>query len=120
MADAATCDQLAASLKNDADRSAARTLRQNLSEWKTIHAQVVGLSDTGSFAGAQQVVTTTANPLLKAAEDAAQSIVRRHNDAMSEASAEATTPITRRRPPQTTRPASGFQKSKKTDHPLNA
>jgi methyl-accepting chemotaxis protein/methyl-accepting chemotaxis protein-1 (serine sensor receptor) len=84
-------DALAASLKNDTDRSAARTLRQNLSEWKTIHAQVVGLSDTGSFAGAQQVVTTTANPLLKAAEDAAQSIVRRHNDAMSEASAEATT-----------------------------
>jgi methyl-accepting chemotaxis protein len=84
-------DDLAALLRSEADEAAARTLRQTLSEWKTIHAQVVALSDTGSFATAQQIITATASPLLKSAEDTAQGIVRRHDESMSEASNEAAT-----------------------------
>jgi methyl-accepting chemotaxis protein len=84
-------EELAASLTNEADQASAQTLRQSLSQWQTAHAQVVGLSDSGGFAGAQQLITTTVNPLLKTAEDAAQSIVRRLDEAMSQANARSTT-----------------------------
>lgn len=80
---------LEATLDVETDRIAVRTIRQNLTEWKSIHMQVVALSDGGSFAAAQQIITGTATPLLKAAEEAAQSIVRRHETAMSDANVEA-------------------------------
>jgi len=84
-------EDLAASLTNEADQTAAQTLRQSLSQWQTAHAQVVGLSDNGGFAGAQQLITTTVNPILKTAEGAAQNIVRRLDQAMLEANARSNT-----------------------------
>ncbi len=84
-------EDLAASLTNESDQAAAQTLRQSLSQWQTAHAQVVGLSDSGGFAAAQQLITTTVNPLLKTAEGAAQNIVRRLDVAMLEANARSNT-----------------------------
>src|SRR5438105_11415859 len=84
-------EDLAAALTNEADQAAAQTLRQSLSQWQSAHAQVVGLSDSGGFAGAQQLITTTVNPILKTAEGAAQNIVRRLDEAMVEANARSNT-----------------------------
>jgi methyl-accepting chemotaxis protein/methyl-accepting chemotaxis protein-1 (serine sensor receptor) len=84
-------EDLAESLTDEADEAAAQTLRQSLTQWQTAHAQVLGLSDSGAFAGAQQLITTTVNPLLKTAEGAAQTIVRRLDAAMVEANARSST-----------------------------
>ena len=84
-------DELAAALANGADQAAARTLRQSLTQWRTAHDQVVAFSDSGNYANAQQLITATVNPQLRSAEEAAQGIVRRLDDAMSQASAESTT-----------------------------
>jgi methyl-accepting chemotaxis protein len=90
-------DDLVALLTSENDQAAARSLRQTLSEWKTLHAQVVVLSDGGGFAAAQQMITATASPLLKSAEDIAQGIVRRHDESMSEANVSAETAYSRSR-----------------------
>jgi len=81
-------DDLAATLTNGADQAAARTLRQSLTQWRSAHDQVVSFGDSGNFANAQQLITSTINPQLRSAEEAAQGIVRRLDEAMSQASAE--------------------------------
>jgi len=81
-------DDLAATLANGADQAAARTLRQSLTQWRSAHDQVVSFGDSGNFANAQQLITSTINPQLRSAEEAAQGIVRRLDEAMSQASAE--------------------------------
>ena len=79
-------DGLAAILTNKDDRAVAQRLRSILDEWKTIHAQIVQLSDGGRIADALQMLSTRANPLLKAAEDSARSFA----DLVSQANADAT------------------------------
>ncbi len=67
-------DALTASLTARGDQQQAATLRQKLDEWKTLHAQIVELSDSGRVADALETVTTKATPLFRAAEDSARSI----------------------------------------------
>lgn len=83
-------EELAGSLTERTDSTAAQTLRQVLGEWRTLHGQVIALGDGGNFAAAQQIITDTINPLLTTAEEAAQRIVRRLNDAMTNAHAAST------------------------------
>ncbi|TMG79282.1 MAG: hypothetical protein E6H78_20460, partial [Betaproteobacteria bacterium] len=78
-------EELAASLTSEADKKSSETLRDSLRQWQTAHTQMLALSDGGAFAAAQQLITTTVDPLLKTAEGAAQEIVLRLDDAMSQA-----------------------------------
>jgi methyl-accepting chemotaxis protein len=81
-------DELAKLAESDSDRAVATKLRDLLNEWKTIHGQVAALSDGGRFAEAQQLINERANPVVRSAEDAARGLVKRHHDAMAEASRE--------------------------------
>ena len=67
-------EELAASLTSEADKKSSETLRDSLRQWQTAHTQMLALSDSGAFAAAQQLITTTVDPLLKTAEGAAQEI----------------------------------------------
>ena len=82
---------LTSSLADPSDLDAARILRENLGRWQAAHAEVVALSDTGGFSGAQQLISTSVTPLLRGAEDAAQRMVRRLDDAVSRANTESAT-----------------------------
>ena len=79
-------DDLAARLTDKDDKAVAQTLRSILNEWKTIHGEIIELSDGGRIADALQVISTKANPLFTAAEDSARSFA----DLMSTATADAT------------------------------
>jgi methyl-accepting chemotaxis protein/methyl-accepting chemotaxis protein-1 (serine sensor receptor) len=77
--------ELSALLVGEADQSVPESLRENLASWKTIHTQVLSLSDSGRFADALQILTARANPLPKVAEDSVQRI----SNLMTEATGEA-------------------------------
>jgi methyl-accepting chemotaxis protein len=81
-------DELASLAETDADRATATKLRDLLNEWQSIHGQVAALSDGGRFAEAQQLINDRANPVVRSAEDAARGLVKRHHDAMADASRE--------------------------------
>jgi methyl-accepting chemotaxis protein len=81
-------DELTTLVESETDRTVAAKLRDLLNEWKTVHGQVVALSDGGRFAEAQQLINERANPVVRAAEDNARGMVKRHHDAMTAASAE--------------------------------
>jgi methyl-accepting chemotaxis protein/methyl-accepting chemotaxis protein-1 (serine sensor receptor) len=61
-------DALSGTLKSKAD------LRQKLDEWKTLHAQIVELGDSGRVAEALETLSKKATPLFRSAEDSARSI----------------------------------------------
>jgi len=67
-------DALTASLTSTSDRQLAATLRHKLDEWKTLHAQIVELGDSGRVAEALETLSTKATPLFRSAEDSARSI----------------------------------------------
>ena len=67
------------------DREIARTLTTNLGKWKTLHAEVIALSDAARFGDAQQAINTKTMPLMQAAEAAASAMVRTHQQAMADA-----------------------------------
>ena len=60
--------------RSTSDRQLAATLRQKLDEWKTLHAQIVELGDSGRVAEALETLSTKATPLFRSAEDSARSI----------------------------------------------
>src|SRR5687767_7867637 len=72
-------EALAVLAEADTDRAAATKLRDLLNEWKGIDAQVAALSDGGRFAEAQQLINERANPVVRAAEEAARGMVKRHH-----------------------------------------
>ena len=82
---------LTSSLADGSDVDAARVLRDSLGQWQAAHAQVIALSDAGGFSAAQQLITTSVTPVLRGAEDAAQRMVRRLDDAVSRANTESAT-----------------------------
>ena len=88
---------LTSSLSDTSDLNTARVLRDNLGQWQSAHAQVVALSDAGGFSAAQQLITTSVTPLLRSAEDSAQGMVRRLDDAVSHANTESTLSYSRSR-----------------------
>jgi len=67
-------DALASALTTRADQEQAAALRKKLDEWKTLHAQIVDLGDTGQVAAALETLRTKATPLFRSAEESAQSI----------------------------------------------
>jgi methyl-accepting chemotaxis protein len=67
-------DALGTAIGSGGDAQHAVVLRQKLDEWKTLHGQIVELSDTGRIAEALEIVTTKATPLFRAAEESAQTI----------------------------------------------
>ncbi len=74
-------------VQSDADRAIAKTLNDNLGKWKTMHAEIIALSDGSRFGDAQQAINTKATPLLQAAEAAVSAMVQTHQQAMHEAGA---------------------------------
>jgi methyl-accepting chemotaxis protein len=82
-------DSLGAALAaGSGDAQQAATLRQKLDEWKTLHAQIVDLSDNGRVAEALEAVTTKATPLFRAAEESAQLIANQMFKATGDATVE--------------------------------
>jgi methyl-accepting chemotaxis protein len=78
-------DALTKMVESEDDREIARTLTTNLGKWKTLHAEVIALSDSARFGDAQQTINSQTMPLMQAAEAAASAMVRSHQQAMSDA-----------------------------------
>ena len=86
-------DALASSLTTKSDQELAASLRQRLDEWKTLHAQIVELGDSGRVAEALEILSKKATPLFRSAEESAQSIA----DLMFKATEDATRSLARSR-----------------------
>jgi len=67
-------DALQGSLTNKSDLELAHSLRERLDEWKTLHAQIVEMGDSGRVAEALETLSKKAAPLFRSAEESAQSI----------------------------------------------
>jgi methyl-accepting chemotaxis protein/methyl-accepting chemotaxis protein-1 (serine sensor receptor) len=81
-------DALAGLVDAAADRSVAKILADNLNESRSIHDQAAQMSDAARFSEAQQQINDKITPVLRAAEEAAASLVKRHQEAMAQARAE--------------------------------
>jgi methyl-accepting chemotaxis protein/methyl-accepting chemotaxis protein-1 (serine sensor receptor) len=82
-------EALAALVDSAADRTVSKVLSDNLNESHSIHDQVVQLADAARFSDAQQQINDKVTPVLRAAEDAAAGLIRRHQETMMQARAEA-------------------------------
>jgi methyl-accepting chemotaxis protein len=67
-------DALTATMRTRGNGEQAAELRRKLDEWKTLHAQIVEMSDAGRLAEALETLRTKATPLFRSAEESAQSI----------------------------------------------
>src|SRR5262245_42359632 len=67
-----------ANIVDSGDRAVAKTLTDNLNESRTIHEQVVQLSDAARFSDAQQQINDKVTPVLRTAEEAVAGLIRRH------------------------------------------
>ena len=83
-------DGLAATA-DDADRSVARTLTDNVRQSKLVHEELNVLGDAAKFSEAQQLINDKQTPVLKAAEEVAAGLVTRHQAVMGQTRGEAAT-----------------------------
>jgi methyl-accepting chemotaxis protein/methyl-accepting chemotaxis protein-1 (serine sensor receptor) len=78
-------DALTITLAGRSDQAQATALRQRFDEWKTLHVQIVALSDAGRLADALETLNQKATPLFRSAEDSAQAIANQMFTATSDA-----------------------------------